>query len=135
NLVLSPNDTRGLDVRLEIGQQTQTVLVTATPEMIQTETGAREGLLNAKQIDSLSVIGRSSLELLRILPGVVTDFNVGESVSFGGGGNATQSYTVNGIRASANTVTLDGANLIDVGNNNGVIISLNNDMVQEVKVQ
>src|SRR2546422_793910 len=78
NIVLSPNDTRGLDVRLEIGQQSQTVLVTATPEVVQTETGAREGVLNAKQIDNLSVIGRSSLELLRILPGVVTDFNMGE---------------------------------------------------------
>ena len=66
--------------------------------MIQTETGAREGVLSAKQIDNLSVIGRSALELLRILPGVVTDFNIGESVSFGGGGNNTQDYTVNGIR-------------------------------------
>src|SRR5206468_582137 len=135
NLVLSPNDTRGLDVRLEIGQQTQTVLVTATPEMIQTETGAREGLLNAKQIDNLSVIGRSSLELLRILPGVVTDFNVGESVSFGGGANNTQGYTVNGIRSSNNTVSLDGSSLIDIGSNSGIIVTLNNDMVQEVKVQ
>src|SRR5439155_17971268 len=135
NLVLSPNDTRGLDVRLEIGQQTQTVLVTATPEMIQTETGAREGLLNTKQIDNLSVIGRSSLELLRILPGVVTDFNVGESVSFGGGANNTQGYTVNGIRSSNNTVALDGSSLIDIGSNSGIIVTLNNDMVQEVKVQ
>src|SRR5256712_3904221 len=135
NLVLSPNDTRGLDVRLEIGQQSETVLVTATPEVIQTETGAREGVLNAKQIDNLSVIGRSSLELLRILPGVVTDFNMGESVSFGGGGNNTQGYTVNGIRSSNNTVALDGSSLIDIGSNSGVIVSLNNDMVQEVKVQ
>src|SRR3989454_3959745 len=135
NLVLSPNDTRGLDVRLEIGQQTQTVLVTATPEVIQTETGAREGVLNTKQIDALSVIGRSSLELLRILPGVVTDFNMGESVSFGSGGNNTQGYTVNGIRSSNNTVALDGSSLIDIGSNSGVIVSLNNDMVQEVKVQ
>jgi len=135
NLVLSPNDTRGLDVRLEIGRQNETIIVTATPEVIQTETGAREGVLNAKQIDNLSVIGRSSLELLRILPGVVTDFNVGESVSFGGGGNNTQGYTVNGIRSSNNTVSLDGSSLIDIGSNSGVIVTLNNDMVQEVKVQ
>ncbi len=103
--------------------------------MIQTETGAREGVLTAKQIDNLSVIGRSALELMRILPGVVTEFNQGESVSFGGGGNNTQGYTVNGIRSSANMVSLDGSSLIDIGSNNGVIISLNNDMVQEVKVQ
>ena len=135
NISLSPNDTRGLDVRLDVGQQSETITVTATQEVIQTQTGAREGVLNAKQIDNLSVIGRSALELLRILPGVVTDFNQGESVSFGGGGNNTQGYTVNGIRSSGNTVTLDGSSLIDIGSNSGVIVSLNNDMIQEVKVQ
>jgi hypothetical protein len=134
-VTLSPSDTRGLDVRLDVGQQSETITVTAQQELIQTQTGAREGVLNAKQIDNLSVIGRSALELLRILPGVVTDFNQGESVSFGGGGNSTQSYTVNGIRGSSNTVSLDGSSLIDIGSNNGVIVSLNNDMVQEVKVQ
>jgi hypothetical protein len=134
-VALAPSDTRGIDVRLEVGQQTETVTVTAQTEVIQTETGAREGVLSAKQIDNLSVIGRSSLELLRILPGVVTDFNVGESVSFGGGANNTQGYTVNGIRSSGNTVTLDGSSLIDIGSNSGVIVTLNNDMVQEVKVQ
>ena len=131
---LSPNDTRGIDVRLDVGQQTEVITVTGQQEVIQTETGAREGVLTAKQIDNLSVIGRSALELLRILPGVVTEFNQGESVSFGGGGNNTQGYTVNGIRSSSNTVSLDGSSLIDIGSNSGVIVSLNNDMVQEVKV-
>ncbi|HXW05428.1 MAG TPA: carboxypeptidase regulatory-like domain-containing protein [Vicinamibacterales bacterium] len=135
NLALSPADNRGLDVRLDIGEQTETVTVTATPELIQTQTGAREGVLTSQQIDNLSIIGRSSLELLRILPGVVTEFNQGESVSFGGGANNTQSYTVNGIRSSSNTVQLDGSSLIDIGSNNGLIVTLNNDMVQEVKVQ
>jgi hypothetical protein len=134
-LSLSPSDNRGIDIRLDVGQQTELVTVTAQQEVIQTQTGAREGVLTAKQIDNLSIIGRSALELLRILPGVVTEFNQGESVSFGGGGNNTQGYTVNGIRSSSNTVQLDGSSLIDIGSNNGVIVSLNTDMVQEVKVQ
>jgi hypothetical protein len=135
-IVLSPTDNRGIDIRLDIGQQTETVTVTSQVEVIQTETGAREGVLRAEQIDNLSIIGRSSLELLRILPGVVApDQAQLESVSFGGGANATMSYTVNGIRSTANTVSLDGSSLIDIGSNNGVIVTLNNDMVQEVKVQ
>ncbi len=124
-IALSPNDTRGIDVRLDVGQQSETITVTGQQELIQTPTGAREGVLTAKQIDNLSIIGRSALELLRILPGVVTDFNMGESVSFGGGGNNTQGYTVNGIRSSGNTVSLDGSSLIDIGSNSGVIVSLN----------
>jgi uncharacterized membrane protein len=59
NLSLSPNDTRGVDISLEVGQQTETVTVTAQQEVIQTETGAREGVLTAKQIDNLSIMGRS----------------------------------------------------------------------------
>ena len=82
------------------------------------------------------MISRSSLELLRILPGVVApDQNQLESVSFLCGANNTQAYTVNGIRSSANTVSLDGSNLIDFGANNGVMVAVNNDMVQEVKIQ
>jgi hypothetical protein len=136
NITLGPSEARGIDVSLEVGAMTESVLVIAEREIIQTETGAREGVLTAKQIDNLSIIGRSSLELLRILPGVVApDQNQMESVSFGGGANATNSYTVNGVRGTNNTVSLDGSSLIDVGSNNGVIVTLNNDMVQEVRVQ
>jgi hypothetical protein len=136
NIVLSPNDTRGLDVQLEVGSVTEVVSVSSAVEIMQTETGAREGVIKAEQIENLSVVGRSSLELLRILPGVVAPDNTAfESVSFGGGANNTQAYTVNGIRSSGNTVSLDGSALIDPGSNNGISVTVNNDMVQEVKVQ
>jgi hypothetical protein len=135
-ITLSPDTTRGFDVGLEVGALTEVVSVTSSREYIQTETGAREGVLNAEQIDKLSIIGRSSLELLRILPGVVApDQSSLESVGFGTGGNNTQGYTVNGVRSSNNTVSLDGSALIDIGANSGVIVTLNNDMVDEVKVQ
>ena len=58
--------------------------------MIQTETGAREGVIRAEQIENLSIISRSPMELLRILPGVVTTQDSLESVSNGGGANQTQ---------------------------------------------
>jgi len=70
-LVLSPDDTRGLDVTLEIGSQQQRVVVTVGRDVVQTATGAREGVITAGQIENLSVISRGALELLRILPGVV----------------------------------------------------------------
>ena len=129
---LSPNDTRGIDVRLEIGQQSETISVTAESPVIQTQTGAREGVLTAKQIDNLSIMGRSALELLRVLPGVVADFDIGSNT---GAAKDVQNYTVNGIRSSTNTAQLDGSNLLDIGCNCGMMVSLNNDMVSEVKVQ
>ena len=129
---ISPNDQRGIDIKLEVGAQTETITVTAQQEVIQTETGAREGVLTTKQIDNLSVMGRSALELLRILPGVVTDFDIGSDT---GRAKDVQNYTVNGIRSSGNTAQLDGSNLLDIGCNCGMMVSLNNDMISEVKVQ
>src|SRR2546425_107224 len=135
-LRMSPNDTRGLDVTLEVGLPTETVEVTAGREIIQTETGAREGLIRADQIENLSIISRSPMELLRILPGVVApDGRDLESVSNGGGANNTGAYSVNGVRGSNNVITLDGSRMIDIGSNSGLIIAPNTDFVSEVKIQ
>src|SRR5215216_6837370 len=128
--------TRTADVKAEIGQPTETVTVTAGIDQLQTETGAKENTISAAQIDNLSIISRSSLELLRILPGVVAPDNTAlEQVSFGGGANANNAYHVNGLRGEQNNVQVDGARMIDFGANNGTVITANPDMVQEVKVQ
>ena len=133
---MSANDTRGVDITLEVGGASETVDVTGEREIIQTETGAREGVIRADQIENLSIISRSPMELLRILPGVVSpDQNTMESVSNGGGANATGAYSVNGVRGSNNVITLDGSRMVDIGSNNGLIIAPNTDFVSEVKVQ
>ncbi|HMG32675.1 MAG TPA: carboxypeptidase regulatory-like domain-containing protein [Blastocatellia bacterium] len=138
-VVLAPSDTRGLDMSLEVGAAGEVITVQAAAvEQIQTETGAKENTINAKQIDNTSLIGRSALELLRILPGVAApalDDPGNQSVSFGGGTNANGNYNVNGLRGVNNNVSIDGSRVIDIGSNNGTIITANVDMVQEVKVQ
>ena len=136
NLAIETSGTQGVDLQLEVGQPTETVTVVASAETLQTETGARENTINAKTIDNLSIVSRSSLELLRILPGVVAPDNTSlESIAFGGGANANSQYHVNGLRGEQNNVTIDGSRMIDIGSNNGTVITANPDMVQEVKVQ
>src|SRR6266545_1077981 len=133
---INASDTRGLDAVLQVGQQSETISVTAERTIIRTETGAREGVISAGQIENLSIISRSPMELLRILPGVVApDARELESVSNGGGANNTGGYSVNGVRGSNNVITLDGARMIDIGSNSGLIIAPNTDFVSEVKVQ
>src|SRR5712691_4966845 len=68
---ISTNAAAAVDVGLEVGTQSETVTVTAERAMIRTETGAREGVITPGQIESISIIGRNPLELLRTLPGVV----------------------------------------------------------------
>jgi Carboxypeptidase regulatory-like domain/TonB-dependent Receptor Plug Domain len=138
-VTLSPSETRGVDAELEIGV-TGEVTVVDEPPTIKTETGERSETITAAQIDNLSIISRSSLELLRVLPGVVapdpSDPNSGtDRVAFGGGANATANYTVNGIRGQNNNVSIDGSRVVDVGANSGTTITPNVDMVQEVTVK
>ncbi len=135
-IALETSSTRAYDIGMEVGQPSETVTVTATGDQIQTETGAKEHTITAKQIENLSIISRSALELLRILPGVVApEGDQLESVSFGGGANANTSYNVNGLRGQNNNIQIDGSKMIDIGSNNGTIITANPDMVQEVTVQ
>ncbi len=136
SLVLSPSDTRALDFTMQIGAASETVTVTANADVLQTETGAKENTITAKQIENLSIISRSSIELLRILPGVVAPDQSGlEQVGFVSGANSSNQYNVNGLRGENNNVQVDGARMMDIGANNGSIITANPDMVQEVKVQ
>src|SRR5262245_6823987 len=135
-LILSPSDLRALGFTLQIGAASETVTVTATADVLQTETGAKENTITAKQIDNLSIISRSSLELLRILPGVVApDGTTLEQVGFVSGSNSSNLYNVNGLRGENNNVQIDGARMMDIGANNGSMSTANPDMVQEVKVQ
>jgi hypothetical protein len=137
-VAIETSSTRGIDVTLEIGQPSETVTVVsgATADQLQTETGARENTITAKQINNLSIVSRSAVELLRILPGVVApDETALESIGFGSGANATANYHVNGLRGEENNVTIDGSRMMDFGANNGSAITANPDMVQEVRVQ
>jgi outer membrane receptor protein involved in Fe transport len=132
------SSTRGLDFTLEIGTQGEVVNVVGGFEPIQKESGAKENTITAKQIDNTSIIGRSALELLRTLPGVVApnpDEAGQQAVGFNSGANNSAQYNVNGLRGEQNNVSIDGARVIDIGANNGTIITANVDMVQEVKVQ
>jgi hypothetical protein len=131
-VTLSPGDNRGLDLTLEIGATSETVTISGTIEEIKTETGERTNTITAKQIENLSLISRNSLELLRILPGVVAPD--GQNLQVTGFGDAA-SYNVNGQRGQNNNVSVDGSRVIDIGCNCGGIVSLNNDFVQEVTVQ
>ena len=134
---ISTNDTASVDVGLEVGAQTETVNVTASREMIQKQTGAREGLITPEQIENISIIGRNPLELLRTLPGVVApEQSSFEQNGIGAGfGGSDQAFSINGARAANLGITLDGANLRDIGNNSSMMNVPNNEFVAEVKVQ
>ena len=134
DLHLSPGDGLDLEATLGVEAQAAAVEVTAVREMIRTDQGAREGLITAAQIQNLSIIGRGAMELLTILPGTVLDQSM-ETVGFGAGGNYLAGSTVNGNRGTQLSPVLDGSKVVDFTSNSGVMLNLNPDMVDGVKVQ
>ncbi len=133
-IVVHPADRLDLSVTLEVGEQIQKVEVTAaTEKLVTTDSGAKTPIIGASEIQNLSTIGRSAVELLSLLPGVVNSgFNPLGGTSFGLGPDA---FNVNGLRSDMNDVRLDNAHMIDPGCNCGNIIEPNMDMIQEFSVK
>jgi len=134
---LSPGDSLNVNATLALAGQTEQVTIHAERQMVRQDHGAREGLITSDQIKDLSIVSRSALELVRILPGTVSpDLSLMETVSFNlGGANQLSDYSVNGTRGTTINPVIDGAKVVDFGCNCGTMLNMNADMVDEVKIQ
>src|SRR5262249_60629722 len=73
--------------------------------------------------------GRNIIDFVKVMPGVVSDFDV--SVSGRGG---LDSFNVNGTRSNQHQFTIDGSSNVDTGNNGVLHVALNPDAIAEFKV-
>jgi hypothetical protein len=114
---------------LQIGEVSQSVTITAAITPLQTTSSERSGVLDNQQLENLLAIGRDSMALTRVLPGVVEPG--------GGGGYGSSSLgtsgtpTVNGVNSEYNLATIDGV----TGNTRGLNTldtPLNMDAVQQM---
>lgn len=126
------------DLVLKVGGTSQTVEVTeAAQEVTPTTSGEKSYTITAKQVENLSIIGRNTIELFKIIPGAnnTGGWNgqySGEVASFNTGVGA---HTVNGVRFDAVAVVSDGGATIDTGANSGSAVTPNVEFVQEAKVE
>src|SRR6202162_373863 len=77
---LDANSTIALNADLVVGQLSETVEVSATAELLQTESGSVQAVVSGQQIDKLELNGRSPIYAAQFLPGVrgsgtLGDFN------------------------------------------------------------
>jgi hypothetical protein len=117
------------DLSLELGATAETVTVQAEIAMLQTQSAERSGIITGTQTVNLALNGRNYLDLIKTVPGVVSDFN-GQVAGPGGIG----AIYVNGQRGNQNNLTLDGATNMDTGSNGTQHTSLNIDAVAEFRV-
>jgi hypothetical protein len=87
---------------------------------IQSTSGERSGLLTSDEINDLALNGRNMLELLGILPGIVS-FVDGQVSSPGG----LSSIHINGTRGNQHDLTIDGSSNVLAFGNGAVHVTIN----------
>ncbi len=105
---LHVSDRLGIDMKLEVGELTQEVSVTAAAEQVQTESAEQGGLVSGDQVRDLQLNGRSFMTLLELVPGVAS--NMGDRMD----PNSSPSVSVNGARSTGMSFNIDGGNNSDV---------------------
>lgn len=125
---LDANAKVALDVTLEIGQQTETVTVTAAAAELQKDSAALGRIVEAKQIENMVVYGRNPQNLVRMKAGVRGGgTNDGNSNTDGG-------FNIAGSRGDENVVIQDGAILTRTRSAGQIAGPLNIDSIAEVQV-
>jgi hypothetical protein len=104
-----------LDLRLTVGELTETVTVSDTPSLINTRDATIGNGFTAGRITQLPLEGRNVLALLSLQPGVVytSDTNTIFRTNFGEADSDPRNGAVNGGRSDQANITLDGVDIND----------------------
>src|SRR5712691_4421104 len=107
--------------KLELGQQTETIVVEAYAVQVQTEDSRLYETIGGGQVANLPLNGRNVFDLIKLAPGAVDVFGV----DFENG----HSTVVNGLRPNFSGFLINGSS--DKGLSGGVSTTPNADIVQE----
>ena len=112
---------------LEVGAVAEIVKVTAEGAAVQTASAERAGIITGARWRTWPSAGATSPPCSQLLPGVV---DLGEQDHLDNNWN----IHVLGNRNNTNNMSLDGATINAIGNNNNSVVNVSMDAVAEVKV-
>jgi hypothetical protein len=116
---------------LDIGEVADEITVTADAGelQIQSESGERSAVITGSQLRDLALNGRDVLDLMKLIPGITSDFDgtVSDPGNLG-------SFNINGTRGNQKEFTVDGSSNVDTGSNGGRHVTINPDAIAEIKV-
>ncbi|MBS1877344.1 MAG: TonB-dependent receptor [Acidobacteria bacterium] len=129
---LQVNQIARVDVKLEVGDTTQSVEIKDFAPVLQTESTATGDTIESTKLTAIPLNGRNYASLLQLMPGAISTSPNAMNTSgrFQGSGSRPQ---VNGNREQTNNFLLDG---IDVNDSidNRIGYNPNVDALEEVKV-
>jgi Carboxypeptidase regulatory-like domain/TonB-dependent Receptor Plug Domain len=129
--VLASNSTISIDAVLTLGAASQTVEVTATAALLQTQSAAVQSEINGEQIQKMELNGRNPIYMTQFLPGVSSTATLGD---FNFAFNSGDSFNINGARTQDTLYTIDGAPAVRTRDDGEIIAGVNVDAVQEMQV-
>jgi hypothetical protein len=119
-----------------------TVEATADSQLAALDTGERSDIITAKDLNTLTVVGRDATELVRMEPGFAMGtgdqglFNrPGYNTAVVGLSGPTGAFSANGSGPTGIAIVSDGVSLTDIATNSGSVQQMNIEMVAEVKAQ
>lgn len=133
DVIVSGGSITPANIALQVGNASQTVDVTASAPLLQTESPALGNTLNAQQTSQLPLGGQRTFSFLaRLSPGVVPPEN-GARDALGGG------FSANGVRSTGNNNFLlngvdNNVNVIDFINQTSFVISPSVEAIGELQV-
>ncbi len=150
NIVVSADQTQGVNATLQPGQVSQTVTVTAASSPIVNTENAQIGeSITTQEITDLPQFGRDPYELIRLSPNVTADMSrngTGNSVGLpnttGPGGSNSSIFqtenqlpvSANGQRLSNNDYILDGVSVNSLNWGGAAVVTPNQESVKEMTI-
>jgi hypothetical protein len=128
-ITLNAKDRRAIDVVLEAGDITQTVLVTDEAPLLQ-ESPTGQTLISEKQVLEIPLVNRDFTKLLELVPGITSSLD--DETALG----LTNRFdvSINGMRRNGVNVFVDGVSNTDVGSNITLLSTPTIDSIKEFKV-
>jgi len=123
-----------VDLKLEIGNVSESVTVTDAANLLETDNSSRGQLINAREIADLPLNGRAYADLTLLVPGVAKSPLENSADS-----SRDASYNVNGQRSELNNFMLDGVDNNAYGTSNqgfsNQVMQPSPDAIQQFKVE
>src|SRR6266566_5134162 len=135
NVGVGVNQVVRVNLTLQVGSTTESVEVTATAPLLQTETSSLGTIETERRISDLPLNGRNFIQLAYLGPGA----NSGQTGSNVSGGvfeneRANEALSVNGLRVSNNNFLLNGVDNNEFGLG-GVVVLPPPDAIQEFRTE
>jgi len=108
SVTVTVTETAVLDQRLDVGTQTQQVMVTGEAETVQTSNATLGTVMGSQTVSDLPLTTRNYTNLLGLSAGANTSVNNATAL-----GKGLEDISVNGAPYTSNNFQMDGASIVD----------------------